>query len=458
MELLGHAALLLAVCIAAGEALRLLVRKRRTDGLSRYSLDRPLPFALACGAEAPSGDAKASAVRSLAFLMFLGADMPLSFIPLAGPKAGGAIFWLPDEMAAALPICAEMLAAGVAALASGALIDRRGWRVSFTLGATLLLAGSVLSALTAGAPAFVLARAVTGAGYGFAWMGLRGQVAAMATQQERAAGFAQLNAGIYAGHICACAVGGRLAESFGFAFVFLLAAAFPMACVIRSRFMTNALPAGNETSRAGGLKFLSNPRVLALGLLVTIPSTVCLAGFLNYHLPLFAQGEGLSPASTGSFFALYGACIIFFGPMIGRVIAGHVQRAGAFLVYGCALGAVALMLFSAYRSVTAALAAVALLGLADAFGFVGQNTCLLGLEATRTFGAGKALGVFSMVKKAGQMLAPLLFASVLAGAPRGGMFVIGAVYLCLAGAYAALARAPRGEAPTLPRTAPSGSL
>lgn len=438
MELLGHAALLLAVCIAGGEMIRLFARARRLD--------------------AASGGASTPAVRSLAFLLFLGTDLPLTFIPLAAPTSGQALAWLPDEMAAALPIFAEMLCAGVAALAIGALIDRRGWRFSFTLGAALLLAGSALSALTAGAPAFALARAVTGAGYGFAWMGLRGQVASMATQQERASGFAQLNAGIYAGHICACAVGGRLAGSFGFSPVFALAAAFPVVCVIFSRFMANALPAGNETSRAGGLKFLRNPRVLALSLLVTIPTTVCLTGFLNYHLPLFARGEGLSPAATGSFFALYGACIIYFGPMIGRVIAGHIQRAGAFVVYGCALGSVALMLFSAYRSVTAALVAVALFGLADAFGFVAQNTCLLGLDATRSFGAGKALGVFSMVKKAGQMLAPLVFAMALSGAPRAGLFVIGACSLCLAGAYAAVTRTPREEAPTLPRTAPFGSL
>jgi hypothetical protein len=49
------------------------------------------------------------------------------------------------------------------------------------------------------------------------------------------------------------------------------------------------------------------------------------------------------------------------------------------------------------------------LGLSDGIGLVAQNNYFLSLEAVKQYGIGKSLGVFSIVKKIGQTIGPMIF-------------------------------------------------
>ena len=75
------------------------------------------------------------------------------------------------------------------------------------------------------------------------------------------------------------------------------------------------------------------------------------------------------------------------------------------------------------HDITAALATIFLFGVADSIGFIAQNTFLLSLPATKKLGRGTTLGLFSMTKKLGQMLGPMMIAwGVGFGATQEGIY------------------------------------
>src|SRR3546814_8845008 len=50
-----------------------------------------------------------------------------------------------------------------------------------------------------------------------------------------------------------------------------------------------------------------------------IPFSIAQVGLLTYALPLYMDAHGAGSASVGRILMLYGFCVIYFGPWMGRV-------------------------------------------------------------------------------------------------------------------------------------------
>ncbi|WP_346355610.1 MFS transporter [Azotosporobacter soli] len=382
------------------------------------------------------GAADPNMIRSLAFLFFLATDMSISFIPMQMKNLLQPLWGLSKQTLIALPISAEMLCASLTAISTGFIIDKRGWRFPFFVGAAVLFVGVLLSGLARSGEVFILARALVGTGFGFAWMAMRGYVAASPAAAARAKGFAQMNAGIYAGNICACAFGALLAERLGYSGVFFVALGVVAMTAVFALWLVKdpdkadvgkqAVAVPGKTTRRWRA-FFGDAGVVGVMLFITIPSALCLTGFLNYFFPLYSNQMGLSPANIGRAFMIYGICIVYLGPVMGKIIARSNNIARLIIVGSC-VGVSALLIFSWQGAMAAAIAAVALFGIADSIGFIAQNTFLLTLPATKAFGEGKALGFFSMTKKLGQMLGPVVFAWSAGLGQAAGIGWIGVAY------------------------------
>lgn len=396
---------------------------------------RLLNLRLADGEQEGASDANPNMIRSLAFLFFLATDMSVSFIPMHMKNLAQPLWGLSKQATLALPISAEMLCASLTAISTGFIIDKRGWRLPFFGGAAIVAVGVLLSGLSDTGVMFILARALVGAGFGFAWMAMRGYVAANPTAAAKAKGFAQMNAGIYAGNICACAFGALLAERLGYSGVFFIALSVVVLTVIFAALLikdpVGAVSPGRNAVAGGSsnwTEFFSDSGVIGVMLFITIPSALCLTGFLNYFFPLYSDQLGLTPANIGRAFMIYGICIVYLGPVMGKIIARS-KDLRRLIIGGSCIGISALLFFSGVGTLPAAIAAVALFGLADSIGFIAQNTFLLSLPATKAFGDGKALGFFSMTKKIGQMLGPIVFAWSAGFGVLQGITLIGGAYL-----------------------------
>ncbi len=373
-------------------------------------------------------------IRPLAFLFFIATDMSISFIPMQMKNLYEPLFGLSQNTVMGLPISVEMLCASLTAISTGFILDKKGWRFPFFIGLSILFVGVLLSGLAWSALVFIIARGIVGTGFGFAWMAMRGYVAANPSSASRAKGFSQLNAGIYAGNICACALGAMLAERMGYAGVFFIAVAIVLLTAAFAATLVKD-PTGTAVKAESKIKltktkwnrFFGDASVIGLMLLITVPSALCLTGFLNYFFPIYSNQIGISPANTGRAFMIYGICIIYLGPFFGKYISKS-QNLKKLVVCASCIGVIALLLFSLRGGIIAALVAVFLFGVADSIGFIAQNTFLLNLSVTKAFGEGKALGFFSMTKKLGQMLGPLVFAGATGVGAEGNIGWIGAAY------------------------------
>ncbi len=383
------------------------------------------------------GNLSIRVIRPLTFLFFIAFDMSISFIPLYMKKLYEPLFGLPKDIVLGLPISAEMICIALSSYLAGLLIDRKGWRLPFFAGLAVVATGVLLSALAQNALVFIIARAIIGTGYGLTLVSMEGYLLSGQSKDTRLAGFSQLYAGLYAGKLCAAALGAMLAERLGYSTVFFIQIAMlsvPLLFALCFTQKDSPLPAEAVpviVSDKGALgRFLTNRQIMTFFLLITLPSMVCTVGFLCYFFPLFANNLGVSTSNTGRAFMIYGVCFILLGPALGRFIAKR-GNAMNYVYLAGSTGVVAMLVFFWKGSFTAALVAIFLLGLSDTINSVAQTGYFLNLDATHALGEGKGLGLLRLTRKIGEALGPIVFGGVLMLGTRTGIGVVGAVYFLL---------------------------
>ena len=351
-----------------------------------------------------------SVVRPQAFVFFLAASMATSFLPVI-LKNFEPFFNMPENIFLGLPLTMELFASIVSTMVTGALLDRHGWRPPFLAGLFIVAGGTLLSALATTAEVLLLARLIVGAGYGFAWMALRGYVAHSGSEASQTTGFAALNSGIYAGINCGVILGAFLIERLSYSGIFLVALVFMVVAIAFSLvFTTNQMPNLQTNAIARGYKrksLLADPKVLIMFATVGIPTAICLM-FLNYFVPVYAKTIGITPSDVGRLFLLYGLCVVYLGPVLSKSVIGKysfkLSTSISFLLIIAGL-----LLFGFMPGPITCAIAVLALGLSDGIGLVAQNNYFLSLDAVKRHGVGKSLGIFSIVKKMGQTMGPLVF-------------------------------------------------
>lgn len=449
--------------------LTVLLRAQSTRPAAQAALDRTTAQAAldraTAQAEAGTEDRRHMLARPAAFLLLFGWALPLSFIPLRMRELYVPLSWLPEGIALALPISAEMLCALLTALVAGSLTDRRGWHVPFLGGVAVCVAGSALSAAAGSTPAFVAARALVGLGYGLAWMGIQGFIFLWAPAPARARGLSNLVAGIFAGHICGSAVGAMLAEQVGYTAVFaasgvlsalpaLFAVGFMRAYLGRP---SSGMPEGTavpapaaaagperQAGRPGLGRLLGNREFGWLLLGSVVPFSVAQVGLLYYTLPLHLSEQGVSQANIGRIMMIYGLSVIYLGPVLGRFM-DRFERKKPFITLGGLLGGGGMAYLYFDDGLPAMMLSVFLLGMASCLAGTAQSAFALKLPMIHRYGTGRAMGVQRAADKLGQMMGPLvvglLFTAV---GPESGLAVTGLYYLLSTVAFMAIVREGSG--------------
>lgn len=389
------------------------------------------------GTQTPAGLQYIRIIRPLAFLFFIVFDMSISFIPVYMKKLYEPLLGLPKDIVLGLPISAEMFFIALSSYAAGLMIDKKGWRQPFYLGLVIVALGVLLSALAQNALFFIVARGVIGIGYGLTLVAMEGYLLSSPAKDARMAGFSQLYAGLYAGKLCAAALGAMLAERLGYAAVFVIQIAMlavPLLFALsftKDRSVQPATPRPVAVTTQGSLRqFVCNRQIITFFLLITLPSMVCTVGFLCYFFPLYANSIGVSTSNTGRAFMIYGICFIMLGPWFGVYLG---KRSNAMhYVYGAGgIGVAAMLVFFWQGSFISALIAIFLLGLADTVNSVAQTGYFLNMEATHAFGEGKGLGLLRLARKIGEAIGPIAFGWLLMFGTQTGVGLAGGIYLVI---------------------------
>lgn len=380
-------------------------------------------------------------VRPVMFAFLFAMALPLGFLPLYARSLldPGA-----DEAAAALlvalPMAAEMAAGLAMALLAGRLIDHRGWFAPAAWGLGLAVAGNLACALSESLWALSASRALAGLGYGLVWMALQGFVVNLGPGSYRGRNMTALIAGLFAGHMTGAAVGGMLASQVGHRPVFLVGALMVLAAALALRILLWPYRAKNgakpvlSTPLAGASaprlrRLLSDRGYTALLLGSVVPFSIAQVGLLSYALPLYFDALGASTADVGRVIMLYGFCVIYIGPLLGRVMDGS-RHWKQWIAAGGLVGAAGLLSLWWAPGLWGVTAAVFLLAVASCLAGAAQTPYMLARESAQAYGAAGATGVMRGADKFGQMLGPLMVGALFAGVGMSAALVwTGVMYL-----------------------------
>ncbi|UKJ77134.1 MFS transporter [Azospirillum brasilense] len=399
-----------------------------------------------------SGDGRAAAgetgdfagfIRFSAFLMYLGAFLPVSFVPLLMTSFGREPFpFLSPSQIAAAPLTAEMLCGVAAALAAGRLTGRLGWRAVSLTGFAAAGAGMALAAvavMTADPILFILARGLSGAGSMAGLIAANALIGRLRGVSDGSALQPGLFAGMYAGVNCGAVSGALLSTTYGAVTVFAAGALIPLAGLFYTAFgiprlpgtvppdahcAPAAVPSPGSATVHPRRRRIKVPLFLAL---ISLPTAVA-AMFLPFYLPLFIADLGLSSATVGRAYLLHGLCVVLAGPLLTRMAARRLPIPGVTLL-SAAMIAGALALFGLQASLWTAFATVFAIGLAESFGLSAQMRHVELLAAREARRRDSVLALHVNTRKLGQAAGPLLFGTLAAAVPLGagpeGVGVIG---------------------------------
>jgi MFS family permease len=381
-----------------------------------------------------------SVVRPVMFGFMFAVALPLSFIPLHARsllgEAGGGI----QSLQMAWPVALEMGCGLLTALVAGRLIDRRGWPLPVFAGLLITGIAGVLAALAQSLAGFMAARALSGLGYGLAWMGLQGFIVVASPARERGRNMAIVIAGLFAGHLSGAAVGALLAEQSGRSAVFAVSAVLLILPALGVRMLMwpyrglgkghsgpVPLAVAHSWRQTLGLLFSRDYGLLLAGSI--IPFSVAQVGLLSFALPLYMEQAGASTASTGRVLMAYGLCVIYLAPLVAR-LADRSRSRKPWIVAGGVTGSLGLFGLYLANTVMMATLAVILLALASCLAGGAQASYMLSLNRVQAFGAASATSVMRAGDKLGQMLGPLLVGALLGWAGISvSLALVGCLYL-----------------------------
>lgn len=380
-----------------------------------------------------SEDEKASgenAIRPLAFIVYTVVFMSAAFAPVIMKTLYKPLFGLPKDIVLGLPISVEMLCGLIATVGAGYAIDKKGWKGTFVFGIGYFMTGSVLSGIVNSPVPFIMARGLSGAGFGLMVIAMR----ALVISDNRNSGIAGMNAGATAGVNCGVVTGAMMADRIGFANVFFISAAISiLALIFAVKGIKNSGAKQNAKTEAkvSFKRFILDKQVFSFLILILIPFSIC-SMFLNYYFPIFADGIGVSSSNIGRAFMLNGLCVVYLGPFLSRYFERIIGSKKS-LIAAVALTAFSILLFAASGSLISAFAAVLLMGVSDSFGIAAQIGFLFNSKAVKELGEGKSIAYYSLAGKLGQMLGPLIFGitAVLGIAKGVGMIGIGVLIALL---------------------------
>lgn len=392
----------------------------------------------------PSTDdgGKSRWTSAAAFFLATAADSSSNaFLPVFARTLQPGITGLPPEMAAGLPIAAFWLMVAAAQLTTFRWETGRDHRWLLAGALSLSALAQLLSGFAGNALELTAWRGLNGFTTGIVMILVQDGMLRTAGEAARTKASGVYLGIFFAGTIAGTLGGGFVAGQSGHHTVFFIGAA----TVGLAALLAATLPSYREGAPPQVFRLkaaLGNPAFLALILLGALPSRLLISAFLYYLAPLRLHDLGLGVIETGWILALYAAIMSTTAPLWSR-LADHSRSPLLFTLGGLGLSAAALLVaplgpLAGLDSRTAIIAAVALLGTAQAIGMAPQVTLLFQVagDEMRRFGRAPVLGLFRVFERMGLFAGPLLAGLLV---ELGGDMALAVLALVAAAAVPALA-------------------
>ncbi|MGK0288728.1 MAG: putative MFS family arabinose efflux permease [bacterium] len=357
-----------------------------------------------------------SYMRTPLFLFSFAEELSRPFLPLYSETLYTPIFGWSQKFVIGLPIIIFMAVIAVITPIAGSLLDKYGCRKTLLLGIIPSILGFAGSIVADGIYEFIVARALSGLGYGLFFVAAQGYFANYTTEENKATAMGQFITTVITAGFCGVAIGGILSEEIGYARVFIvsLVLTFLATYLILREFPEKTLePNEKKTITFRGLtQLVAHSQFSRLLFFSTIPAKAVLTGFLFYLVPLYLQELGNSQGEIGRNMVGF-SFIIIIGTRAVNYIADRF-KIHHFLVYlGSILTSIGLISLYWYQSSTAIVLSILTLGFAYTCSSSTQMAIASEIYETslkKTLGKGQVFSTFRLFDRVGSILGPLLAA------------------------------------------------
>lgn len=375
-------------------------------------------------------------IRPMIFIIFMADCMATAFLPMLANQLAVPMWGIPAEMMSAIPVSTEVLLTAIFAFAGGFLLEKFGFRKILLGGSVLFTAGLIAAGASDSILPFIGAKAIIGIGMGLLLVGINTLVASY-PEKESTEGFSFYNAGSLAGLTVGTTVGSILAAPLGYLKVYFVAAAISgisLAVMFFTLKKDTIYPPmkqekEEETGKISIFQFLFKKELLLFFFCAMVPYMLY-GYFLNYFMPLFAESQGMSETAIGQLFLINGVCVIYLGPSLTSFILGRLKAKWAVIAAGV-IYAVTLILFVMFTGNGMVVVTALLFGIADSFGFSALSVYFSGLDAVKSYGSSKAMGVYSTFDNISQTMGPFVFSAVFVMGIRRSILLLAVIYLIL---------------------------
>jgi len=388
------------------------------------------------------------------FFLFITADaFCIPFLPILADALYDPASLLPRDLAVGLPISAFWLTVAVAQLSTARWERGRDRRMLFIVWMGVCAAGLAAAGLSRSVEMLIAARAISGFGYGAVMILTQDYLLRALGAQARTLASGLYLSLFFAGALAGTLAGSSLADRVGFGTTLLSAAALASvaaAAMVALKRHREELPP--QRFRLG--EVVANRRLVALVLFAAFPSRLINGGFVFFFAPLYLHGIGADAATIGKVVLIYSLIMATTALPWSRLV----DRTGApvaFTVLGVALSGLAMLIVPlALQGLWGAVAAMAILGTAQAIGMSPQITVLFKIAGREVeqFGQTSILGLYRVCERLGLVCGPLVAGWLLGWAgPDEALLVLGGTMLASALILYAILAGTDGR-----RTSPTG--
>lgn len=370
-------------------------------------------------------------IRPIAFLFFVVANFSTAFLPIYSLNLYNKEFPIADEIAAALPLSAELVFAAVAAFVCGFIIKKVGIKAICVAGGIFYVMGGLLSAFSLNIFMLIFANIMCGMGSGSLSLALNTWAASYDDEESQNKGFININAALLSGLNCGTVIGSVVCDIFGIKLTFFLSAILAFVLVLVCIILINKIAVNDdeEEQTKGTLRDLLTSKVFRFFICISIPYLVCTA-FLEYFFPIEAENAGLTAAHISLAFLISGMISIYVGSSMAEPITAKLGIKKA-MILASFIYASALVYLAINPNIINYYIVVGLFAIADSFGLSAQSVYYTSLPEVKRAGQSKALGVNDTVESVTSACGSLVFGVALALGAEKGIFIIALVFTIL---------------------------
>lgn len=373
-------------------------------------------------------------IRPITFMAFFTANITTAFLPIYSMSLWNDSFPLRMEIAAALPLSAELICGGVFSLICGKLLRGRSPKPLCCIGAVLYVGGNMLSVFAGDLWMLIGANSCCGIGTGLLLVSINTWITMQEDEKTQNRGFIHYNAAYLAGMNCGSVVGALIWEHIGIVPAYLAAAASAGILLVSVLFLMDSrrheVPVSEslECKRTRLIELLT-PRVIRYFICLIVPYLIC-ASFLSYFFPIIAEKNALSAAEISIAFLVSGVISIYVGTTVGETI---VERFGVrkSMILASFLYVVALFYLVYRPDIISCYVVIVLFAVGDSFGLAAQAVYYATLPEVNRYGESKAMAVNSTVESITSACGSVIFGAVLMLGYRIGVLVIAVIFLLL---------------------------